>query len=472
MTNLMAQAITVASKRANLGGLAGRVKPAGTFAWLRHIDGVALFAFASGTCFLFGYGQQRTLGIMMVISVLLANARRPRSFFSRLTPLPPELRLYSAWVLWAGLTGVFAAADLGRFWVGYRVLLQIFIMVWAAYAILRNMGGVDVVFLALMTGAFIQIGFVATGTAAAGGIGNLMGSSQRVLGITKNPNSLGFFMVWCVICALVFWYGSRRSALYRKPFVLAVIAVATVVLFASGSRKSTLAWGLLVFAWVIFARGTARGVPKIASWVVVGSVVLFGVVTFGPDLLEKTTVGRRFNQFLQEGGGDVGDAARSNIRYRMYVDGLKISVEHPVFGVGLNNFGVYFNTGQYSHSDYIEPLVTTGLVGFVLYQSFYFFLISRILRLLRVVRDRKDRYRLRVYLLGIMAIMVIGLGSPHYTNLPVFLLLTAFSVSTWALQRRLMQEAAFDSQWAWATRRQGAQSYGGPGRPMSVRRWT
>lgn len=430
----MARVNTVALNRTDPGSLAGGANNVGTFAWARRIDGLALFAFASGTCFLFGYGQQRALGIMMVVSVLLTYVRRPRLFLRGLTPLPPELRLYSAWVLWAGLTGAVVAVDLGRFWAGYRVLLQVFVMVWAAYAILRNMRGVDVVFLALLTGALVQVGFVASGTSVEGGVGGLMSSPAQALGNTKNPNGLGFLMVWCVVSALVYWHGSRRSASYRKPMMLAVITVATVVLFASGSRKSALALGLVVLGWVVFARGTSRGARKIVSSIILGSIVIFGAVNFGPDLVERTPVGRRFNKFLQEGHGDVGEATRSNIRYRMYVDGLKIFADHPVSGVGLNNFGKYFYTGQYSHSDYIEPLATTGLVGFVLYQSFYFLLISRILRLLRMVRDRKERYRLRMFLLGIMAIMVIGLGAPHYTNQPVFLLLTAFSVSTWGLQ--------------------------------------
>ena len=454
---------------ANFGRLAINTKPSSNFLWFRRIEGLALFAFAAGTCFLFEYGQQRMLGIFLIGAVLFANGLRLGRFLRSLTPVPPELWLYSAWVGWAGVTGFVVAADLGKLWAGYRVLIQVFVMVWAAYAILRNLRGADVVFLALLAGVLIQVGAVVSG---AGTSNNFMNSRQEVLGTTKNQNDLAFLMVWGAICALVFWYGKRwRGKSYRKLLILGIVFVAMIILLASGSRKSTIAFGLVVLVWAVFVRGTARGVRKIFSQIAVGFVALFVIVGFGSHLVEGTRVGLRFKQFADKGGGDIGEAARSNIRYDMYVDGLRIFSEHPIFGVGLNNFGEHFYTGQYSHSDYIEPLATTGLVGFALYQSFYFLLITRIIRLLRVVRDRKTRYRLKVYLIGIMAIMVIGLGAPHYTSQPVFLLLIAFSVSTWTLQRQLTQRFAFDSQWAWAMRQKGAQPYGSAGRLMSVRRW-
>jgi O-antigen ligase len=114
----------------------------------------------------------------------------------------------------------------------------------------------------------------------------------------------------------------------------------------------------------------------------------------------------------------------------MYADGLEIFFEYPIFGVGLSNFGAYFRTGQYSHSDIMEPLATTGLFGFILYQSFYLLLIARVWRLLKCAGNDSTRYRLRMILLGVLTILVLGLGTPHYTSAPVFLLLTAFSVST------------------------------------------
>jgi len=426
----MVQTHSFAANRLVKGRTARRTK----VAWVRRVEGLALFAFVSGTCFLFGYGQQRTLGLIMILTVLFAYLRHPFSFFKALRPVPPEILLYSLWVVWTGLTGFVIAVDTYRFLIAYRVLLQMFVMVWAVYAILRMVRTVDVVFLGLLIGSLIQAGFVAVGSRTMGGIGGLMRSTEGVTGDTGNPNSLGFLMVWCVVCALIFWYDPKKLPLFKRTALLSVILVATVVLFASGSRKSSLALVLVGFLWVIYVRGRARGSGKLVFSLFFGSMVLFVGARVGPWIMESTPVGRRFNSFMEEGHGDVVSSAKSNVRYSMYVEGLKIFIRHPVVGVGLNNFGRYFYTGQYSHSDYMEPLATTGLVGFMLYQSFYFLLIVRINRLLRVVYSGRLRYRLRMYLVGTVAIMLIGLGAPHYTNQPVFLLLVAFSVSTWVLR--------------------------------------
>ena len=444
------------------------VNGAGAFSWARRIDGLALFTFACGVNFLFGYGQQRALGLLMIVAFLLANLGRLDRALRSLRPVPPEILLLTACVLWAGITGPMVAVDLGMFWVGFRVSLQVVVMVWATYAISTVSRSANAVFLGLVAGALVQIVLVLSDAAD---LRAFMSVGDRTLGSMRNPNSLGFLMVWCVVCALVFWQGSRRGRMVRKALTLAVVPPAVFVLLASGSRKSALAMGLVLFGWATFGRGTTMNVGRVVGSVIVGGVVVIGFVTILPELAERTPVGRRFQQFADSGGGDIGQAIVRERRYDMYVAGLRIAVDHPIAGVGLNNFGKYFYSGQYSHSDFIEPLATTGLVGFVLYQSFYFLLISRILRLLRVVRDRKDRYRLRVYLMGIMAIMVIGLGAPHYTSSPVFLLLTAFSVSTWTLQRRLMQKVTFDSQWARAARTRAVPPCQIAGRQASPRRF-
>ena len=60
-------------------------------------------------------------------------------------------------------------------------------------------------------------------------------------------------------------------------------------------------------------------------------------------------------------------------------------LEHPVFGVGVNNFRALSNlvplfAGKnfYAHNNYIEMLVGCGLVGFILYYSAHFYLLNSV----------------------------------------------------------------------------------------------
>jgi O-antigen ligase len=70
---------------------------------------------------------------------------------------------------------------------------------------------------------------------------------------------------------------------------------------------------------------------------------------------------------------------------------------HPLFGLGLNNFSVYYEfvTGKTNwgpHSYFVALIVETGLVGLVLFLVFlrYVYLRLRAARMLgRVLRDRR-----------------------------------------------------------------------------------
>jgi O-antigen ligase len=106
-------------------------------------------------------------------------------------------------------------------------------------------------------------------------------------------------------------------------------------------------------------------------------------------------------------------------------------LQEPIAGVGLGQFQARFVTGQYSHSDIIETLSTTGIVGFLLYQSFFVLLLVRLRRLLRMTRDPLERYQYKTMALAIVVIILFGLGGPHINSQPVFTFLATLSAYTW-----------------------------------------
>lgn len=417
------------------------MRSGGAFSWVRRIDGWALFAFACGVNVFFGYGQQRLLGLAMAGAGAVVVLTHPRRTARMAFPVPPELWVYTVWVVWAATTGYFVSQNSFTYWGALKVVIQVLAMVWIVYLILRTMERVDVVFLALVAGGLLQIGMVATGQ-SVGGEAPLADATVRLAGTMRNPNGLGFLMVWSVLCAFFFWEGGRRPVKIFRLLILALVPVAGFVVLASGSRKSAIAFALLLYAWVVFARGAVRSPGGVVASMGVALLVLVASATWLPDLVADTAVGRRFDQFMERGGGELGDAVAANPRSSMYIEGLKVFLSYPLFGVGLNNFGAHFYMGSYSHSDLIEPLATTGLPGFLLYQSFYVLLVLRARRLLKVLADQELRYRLKMILLGVMSILVIGLGAPHYTTSPVFLLLTAFSVFTFQLERQVLAQRA------------------------------
>jgi O-antigen ligase len=129
-----------------------------------------------------------------------------------------------------------------------------------------------------------------------------------------------------------------------------------------------------------------------------------------------------------------GILAQTGDRYEMYQVGFEMFQEHPVAGVGIGHFAYYYRSHQYSHSDYIEPLATTGLIGFLLYQSFNCFVLLRAFKLAKWIRNGYPAYVITMIIIGMMTIMLLGLGAPNSTSLGAFILLTTFSVRTYSLK--------------------------------------
>ncbi len=77
---------------------------------------------------------------------------------------------------------------------------------------------------------------------------------------------------------------------------------------------------------------------------------------------------------------------------------------HPLFGLGLNDFSVYYElvTGKTNwgpHSFYVALMVETGIVGTVLFAAFLYYLFSRLAaarRLGRALTAARDPLAARV----------------------------------------------------------------------------
>jgi O-antigen ligase len=406
----------------------------GTFVWVSHLDAVVLFLFVCGANFLHGYGQLRILGVAMVGFFLLIHLPWFSFVLLRTIPPPPELLCYTTWVAWAIFTGYAVAIDQYSFWNNSKVTFQTMVMVWVIYAILRTRQTVNLVLLAIVTGGLIQIAALWLGQtdmlAAA--------KAERQMGLTNNPNSLGFRMIWCVLSSLMFWHVQGRWRMLFRAGILALISIAGFVILSTGSRKSSLAFVFAFLCWTAYASSAVHGIRAYLARIFAAGILLGILTVIMPLVLDNTIVGKRFKRFFDQGQGRLVAAVKAQDRYDMYVEGFVIFIENPLFGVGLDNFKAHSFFKNYSHSDYIEPLTNTGLIGFLLYHSFYAFLLFRSFALLRWVKDTEIIYRLKMIIISVLTIMIIGLGAPHYASQLVFIILTTFSVYTWQIQRSVI----------------------------------
>ena len=211
-----------------------RIKP-----WWKRLDGMAVFLFVVGGSFLTGLNQQRFLGLFMIAALFLSNGLPGPSFFRRLSPLPPELWCYAAWVAWAGGTGFFVAENIPFFMAGMGKISQMLVMVWTAYAILRFSGGMWIVFLAIIVGGLLQIHAVLS---SGFSLLQILDPAVRQTGMTQNANALGTSMVWMLVSLVALWPIAQKRQWIWRSAILALVPVTGFVVLASGSRKSFTAW--------------------------------------------------------------------------------------------------------------------------------------------------------------------------------------------------------------------------------------
>jgi O-antigen ligase len=221
-------------------------------------------------------------------------------------------------------------------------------------------GNLDAAWLQPITGGASQI--------------NVYGAIQgqdvyRINALTGDPNHLGIELAAVLVLLLPIYLRLERGHRLRTPLMV-LLAFLLVVELATLSRSGLLglACGLAVLA-VPYRRHllTARFLVPLA-------IVLLGVLAF---------VARRanfFEQVLRSRISTEGQAASTHfVVYDFIPDVLS---QHPLFGLGLNTFSVYYEfvTGRTNfgpHSFYVALFVESGLVGALVFAAFLVYLFRR-----------------------------------------------------------------------------------------------
>lgn len=310
------------------------------------------------------------------------------------------------------------------------MIVQMIVMVWAIYCILRRIENFALVFYGIIAGGLVQLVILLLNPSLL--TMEAMTTDIRFAGATNNPNSYGFLMLWTIGSSLLFWYKGpeRRISIIRQAIIGAIITLATYAIILSGSRKTFVGLLFLLVGWVFINQHikTPWGMFKLVF--ILASTSIGAYIGF-EWMLQNTFLGWRFEEFWKLGEGSFIQALQHNIRYLMYVDGIKMFLDNPIFGVGLGHFQVHFVTGQYSHSNYIEPLATTGLIGFILFQAMFFLPLWRLMRMIRHETQPLELYQLKMMSVILCTILIIGLGAPFYSSQIVFIIITTISTYTW-----------------------------------------
>ncbi len=222
-------------------------------------------------------------------------------------------------------------------------------------------GNLDATVLSPITGGASQINVY----------GAIEGANvYRPNALTGDPNHLGIELVIPLLVLLPIYLRLEKGHRFRTPLMLLLMFLFVMEL-ATLSRSGML--GLLAGMAVLAVPYGRRLLSKRFLLPLAGvGIVLLAVVARRADFFE-TVLRSRITT----------DGAGSSTHFVVYEFIPDVLSQHPLLGLGLNNFSVYYEfvTGRDNfgpHSFYVALFVETGIVGALLFLAFLAYLFRRL----------------------------------------------------------------------------------------------
>ena len=218
---------------------------------------------------------------------------------------------------------------------------------------------------------------------------SLVGFDLRNDTTSFNINTLGLLCGYSAAFSLYIYFNERKVI-----YILVLIFCSTVVLL-TGSRQALISL-LIPVATILINKNRNKKLTRFII-VVVLLIVVFELLMNVPALYE--IVGYRIeNLFNSLESGTSSETSMAN-RMMHYVKAKQLIVDKPWFGYGLDSYRFLAHSTVYSHSNFMELLVSGGIIAFALYY------MPLIIMLINLVKIKKKQ--LRVYMLISMLITQI-----------------------------------------------------------------
>jgi O-antigen ligase len=235
---------------------------------------------------------------------------------------------------------------------GGVVLNALYAILQLSFAVTTG-GNLDAAWLQPLTGGASQINVY----------GAIEGTKVfRPNALTGDPNHLGIELIVPILVLLPLYLRMEKGHRLRRPIVV-TIGFLFVMQLATLSRSGLLGLGCGFLVLLVPYRHLLISRRFLLPFLVV-ALGIFGLLARRADFFEQVIRSR----LSTEGGG----SSTHFVVYSFIPDILSV---HPFFGLGLNNFSVYYEfvTGRTNfgpHSFYVALFVETGIVGAIVLAAF------------------------------------------------------------------------------------------------------
>ena len=183
--------------------------------------------------------------------------------------------------------------------------------------------------------------------------------NRLVISLHSNANSLGNLCIICVCTGIYIAFTFKKGWLA----LLLSLPITFYVAILTASKKALLISALVLLLYIMFRykdwlREHFIGIALITM---LTALLVFLNRNQIIHAWETTTV---YTRIQRSSDIDVG-------RITLYEEAFNAFKAHPIFGVGYRCFQFYSSSGLYSHSAYAEVLAGTGIIGILLWGTFY-----------------------------------------------------------------------------------------------------
>lgn len=391
------------------GAVRGRLGLAYKLAVLLYVLAVVILSYREGLS-IFAKGA----GLLLVgLFLLRAVASREKIF------LPTEYKLLFAWFL-VGVVSSTISDQPGTALSRVLTLLQVYPITFIISNFIVWNGDSRFYWLCLVLAAAIS------GVVTLANPVEFSDWDGRIFGTLENANAFAALLAGATAVCFAAMAGERPTIVRAFAGVLAAFFIYLTV--RTGSRMGMLATVVAaVTVGVCYqAARKGRGLKRATVIVAVGLALGAGIAY----LYTSTEFSKRYAA-LQEAieAGDFSATSDTSLygRARLYQKAFEIFLEEPLVGVGLDVFrtaALEFHTiGNNAHSNYMEVLAGTGIVGAVLYYGIYYVWWRRLLRARSLLRDPRFSTQLMVAFAMAMIILVLDVAWVSYYEKLMLMLL-------------------------------------------------
>lgn len=195
-----------------------------------------------------------------------------------------------------------------------------------------------------------------------------------------NANAIGMELTFNVFFIYYLYRNRLINGTLRQLYLLICVTLFVFVILMTGSRKALFLLVLPILLYYMLAAEKSNALHKLTVVATALLLIYSVIMTIEPVY---NVLGVRVERLVESFGGDAEDGSISSRRVLRDM-GMRWFIERPILGYGMNTFEPMCGqaTGQYwySHNNFVEILVGTGIVGFITYYTLYLWLFLKSLK--------------------------------------------------------------------------------------------